>query len=451
MMTAIVQPTLPFWMILPFIALLLMIATGPLFYERYWEKNYPKIVGLLASIVVGYYVFILHNVHKPMEALAEYIQFMALIAALYIISGGIVIEINKKATPWANVTLLLTGALIANLVGTTGASMLLIRPYIRLNKGRIKPYHIVFFIFMVSNVGGALTPIGDPPLFLGFLKGVPFFWTFLHNIGPWWVVLLLLSGIFYVFDTRNSSTNNEAEAPTHYNHGVAFRIAGSKNFIGLAVVIAAVFLDPNICSWVPALHYHGHAFSFLREMIMLGVAFVCYRCANKQVLADNQFNFEPIKEVAFIFIGIFSTMMPALALVGDFAQCELGKAHITPNTLYWSTGMLSSFLDNAPTYLNCLAASMASHGGNIMNIADVHAYAMGNFPDSILHLEAIATASVFFGAMTYIGNGPNFMVRAIAEQAGIHMPSFFVYMIRFSIPFLLPALIIVWLVFFAFI
>src|SRR5690606_9852171 len=177
--------TAPIWLVIPFVALLLMIATGPLFYEHFWHKNYPKIAIGFALLVVFYYLFILGNVHAPVHALAEYIQFIALVASLYIASGGILIEIDKKATPFANVTLLVIGALISNLIGTTGASMLLIRPFIRLNKGNIQAYHIIFFIFMVSNIGGSLTPIGDPPLFLGFLKGIPFFWTLEHNWPAW--------------------------------------------------------------------------------------------------------------------------------------------------------------------------------------------------------------------------------------------------------------------------
>jgi Na+/H+ antiporter NhaD/arsenite permease-like protein len=192
----------PVWLVIPFVLLLLMIATGPLFYEHFWHHNYPKIAVGLAVLVVFYYLFILQNVHGPVHAMAEYVQFIALLASLYIASGGILIEVDKKATPMANVTLLLIGALIANLIGTTGASMLLIRPFIRLNKGNIQPYHIIFFIFMVSNIGGSLTPIGDPPLFLGFLKGVPFFWTLEYNWPAWVLALSILAVIFYFIDKK---------------------------------------------------------------------------------------------------------------------------------------------------------------------------------------------------------------------------------------------------------
>lgn len=440
--------TAPVWLVVPFALLLLMIATGPLFYEHFWHKNYPVIAVLLAVMVVVYYLFILHNAHEPVHALAEYMQFIALLSSLYIASGGILIKVDKKATPFANVVLLLIGSVIANLIGTTGASMLLIRPFIRLNRNRIKAYHIIFFIFMVSNVGGALTPIGDPPLFLGFLRGVPFFWTITHITPEWVFALLVLAGIFYFLDKRNKSENDLEEEAAEYTNKIS--LIGTRNFLWLAVVIIAVFIDPNKFDWVPGITYDGQQFSFVRELIMFSVAFLSFRFASREALKGNDFNFEPIREVAFIFIGIFGTMMPALELVGDFAKSDAGAALITHNTLFWGTGILSGFLDNAPTYLNFLAAAMASQDANVGSQAEVLAFAQGEYSNSVLDLAAISVAAVFFGAMTYIGNGPNFMVKSIAEQIGIKMPSFFGYIIRFSLPFLLPVLFIVWLIFFAF-
>ncbi len=437
----------PGWTVIPFVVLLLMIATGPLFYEHFWHKNYPKIAVALAILVVMYYLFVLHNTHGPVHALAEYVQFIALLASLYIASGGIMIDIDKKATPVANVILLFSGAVISNLIGTTGASMLLIRPFIRLNKTRIKAYHIIFFIFAVSNIGGSLTPIGDPPLFLGFLKGVPFFWTLEHNLLPWLFALVILLAVFYLFDIRNKQ--NFGEEDTTFTNNIT--LIGARNFLWLLVIIGSVFLDPNVIEWVPAIHYDGMKFSFLREIIMFAVAYFSFRFADKKAIQGNEFSFEPIREVAFIFIGIFGTMMPALELVGNFASSPEGSELITHNTLYWGTGILSGFLDNAPTYINFLTAALASQNGDINQIADVVAFAQGGtFHDSVLDLKAISVAAVFFGAFTYIGNGPNFMVKSIAEQVGIKMPSFFGYVIRFSLPFLLPLLVIVWLVFFAF-
>lgn len=438
----------PVWLVIPFVTLLLMIATGPLFYEHFWHHNYPKIAVGLAVLVVGYYLFVLNNVHQPVHALAEYIQFIALLASLFVASGGILIDIDKKSTPMANVTLLLIGAAVSNLIGTTGASMLLIRPFIRLNKNNIQAYHIIFFIFMVSNIGGSLTPIGDPPLFLGFLKGVPFFWTLEHNWPAWILALGLLALAFYFIDKKfGKAASDELNGESYSNK---FTVMGRKNFLWLLIIIISVFLDPNVLDWVPAIYYDGMKFSFIRETIMLSVAFLSYRFADQDALKGNEFNFEPIREVAFIFIGIFGTMMPALELVGNFAQSPEGSALITHNTLYWGTGILSGVLDNAPTYLNFLAAAMASQGADINNIENVRAFANDAYFDSSFQLLAISIASVFFGAMTYIGNGPNFMVKSIAEQNGIKMPSFFGYVIRFSLPILLPILLITWLVFFAF-
>lgn len=443
--------TAALWAVIPFVALLLMIATGPLFYAHFWHKNYPKIAVALAVVVVSYYLFVLQNTHGPIHAMFEYIQFIALLASLFIASGGIKIDVDKHATPLTNTLLLVIGGVISNLIGTTGASMLLIRPFIRLNKDRIKAYHIVFFIFIVSNVGGSLTPIGDPPLFLGFLKGVPFFWTLVHNFSAWLFTISILALVFYFIDKRNKSSADETLESNTYTNKV--RIVGTKNFIWLAIIIAAVFIDPNIFPGiVPGIEYDGQVFSYIREIIMLSVAYLSYKFANKQALAGNDFNFEPIKEVAFIFVGIFGTMMPALELVGNFAQSDAGSALITHNTLFWGTGILSGFLDNAPTYLNFVAAAMASQGASLNVMSDVQAFANGGvFYDSVLDLKAISIASVFFGAMTYIGNGPNFMVKSIAEQVGIKMPSFFGYIIRFSIPILLPILLAVWLIFFAFV
>lgn len=439
------------WTIIPFVLLLLMIATGPLFYEHFWHKNYPVVAVVLASIVVMYYLFGLHNTHAPIHAMAEYIQFIALLTGLFVASGGIMISIDRKASPKLNVILLIIGAISANFIGTTGASMLLIRPFIRLNKGRIKSYHIIFFIFIVSNVGGSLTPIGDPPLFLGFLKGVPFFWTLSHNFWAWVFGILLLSGLFYWTDVRFNKKLKLEELEASSEHTNKIKITGARNFFWLALVIGAVFLDPNVIEWVPAINYEGQKFSFIREIIMLSVAFLSYKTASKEAINGNEFNFEPIREVAFIFIGIFGTMMPALELVSNFASSPEGIKMISHNTLYWGTGILSGFLDNAPTYLNFVTAAMASQGGNINNIGDVVSYAQGGvFENSILYLKSISIAAVFFGAFTYIGNGPNFMVKSIAEGVGIKMPSFFGYIIRFSIPFLIPLFILTWLIFFAF-
>ncbi len=441
------SPTPAGWSVIPFALLLLMIATGPLFYEHFWHKNYPIIAIVLAVLIVCYYLFVLGNQHGPVHAMFEYFQFIALLTGLYVASGGIMIIVDKAAKPRTNLVLLAIGAVTANIIGTTGASMLLIRPFIRLNKNRIRAYHIIFFIFLVSNIGGALTPIGDPPLFLGFLKGIPFEWTLVHNWIPWLTAVTILLTMFYVLDKKNKGYQFIDEED-EVNPTGKISIRGTRNFVWLAVIVASVFLDPNIFSWVPGITYEGQTFSFMRECIMLSAAYLSFRMADKQALSGNEFSFEPIREVAFIFIGIFGTMMPALELVGNFAQSAQGTQLISENTLYWGTGLLSGFLDNAPTYINFLTAAMASAGADINNLENVRNFAAGEMPNSIIFLKSISVSAVFFGAMTYIGNGPNFMVKSIAEQVGIKMPSFFGYMIRFSVPFLIPLLVVIWLLFF---
>ena len=450
------------WSIVPFILLLLMIATGPLFFAHFWHKNYPIIAVVLGLIVVLYYLFVLHDAHHPIHALAEYVSFIALIASLFIASGGILIRIDKEGKPGINIAILVVGAMIANIIGTTGASMLLIRPFIRLNQNRIRPYHIVFFIFMVSNVGGCLTPIGDPPLFLGFLKGVPFFWTATHIWEEWIVGIGLLAAVFYFIDSRNKADYDGPEEQIEYSG--KFSLKGGTNIIWLVVVIGAVFLDPNVLDWVPGIIqlkdgsvYLGitrnftteqltgaTVFSFVRELIMFTVAILAYKTASKECLKGNEFDFEPIKEVGYIFIGIFATMMPALQLVGEFAKKQ--PEMISVNSLYWATGSLSGVLDNAPTYLNFLSAGMGKANLDIADKTDVLHYVNG--AETHWELMAISVAAVFFGAMTYIGNAPNFMVKAIAEQNGIRMPAFVSYIIKYSLPILLPILAIVWAVFF---
>lgn len=442
-----------------------MIATGPLFYAHFWHKYYPVVAAVLGTITVVYYLFFIHNTHAPIHSLSEYLSFIALLTALFVASGGILIKVDKAGTPLVNIALLVIGAAIANIIGTTGASMLLIRPFIRLNKNRIKPYHVVFFIFIVSNVGGSLTPIGDPPLFLGFLKGVPFEWTIIHNWPMWFFGVGLLSLVFYFIDRANYAKAEPSD--TEYSGKIS--IMGLKNTVWLVITIVAVFMDPNVIDWVPAVTQHGHElsfgiasknaliaehgkevaneytyFSFLREIIMFVTAFLAFKTSSKEALKGNEFDFEPIKEVAFLFIGIFATMMPALELIGNFAK---GSPDLINNhSLYFATGMLSGVLDNAPTYLNFLSAGMGKEALDIANKTEVGWFAA--CVETIPALLAVSIASVFFGAFTYIGNAPNFMVKSIAEQIGISMPSFVGYIVRYAIPFLLPILILTWVVFF---
>lgn len=420
-------------MVLPFVILLIMIATGPLFYHHFWERNYPKIAIALGTITVIYYLVFLNDYHSLVHTAAEYISFIALLSSLFVASGGILIKVDRKATPMLNVIILLIGSVIANIIGTTGASMLLIRPFIRINKDRIKPYHVIFFIFSVSNIGGALTPIGDPPLFLGFLRGIEFFWFFTHSWYIWIPTIIILLTVFFVVDSRNKEgQNSEAE----YTNKIEFK--GLKNIVYLAIILISVFLDPNVLSWVPSLAPLPFG---IREIIMFGVVYFSYKTADEKILQANEFNFEPIKEVAYLFIGIFATMIPALQLISY--EARLYGQQLNASIFYWATGTLSGFLDNAPTFLNFLSAALGKYAMDVNIKENVAAFA-NQYPQ---YVQAISIAAVFFGAMTYIGNGPNFMVKAICERAGIKMPSFFGYLIKYSIPILLPIFTIIWFIF----
>ncbi|NNF57022.1 MAG: citrate transporter, partial [Rhodothermaceae bacterium] len=445
-------PPPPLFLVIPFAALLLMIATGPLFYPHHWHHHYPKYAVALGLIVSVYYLLILSTAVPILHAAQEYISFIALLASLFVASGCILIKTDFAGTPRANSLLLLIGAVISNVIGTTGASMLLIRPYMRLNAGRIKAYHIIFFIFVVSNVGGALTPIGDPPLFLGFLRGVPFFWTVAHIWYIWIPTVLVLIGIFYLVDSRNKLESNrtvleasgidvdpgEGEgsvapvAATHTTSHIA--IEGKRGFLWLAIVIGAVFIDPNVITALAGtpLDFVGtyHLPFGIREIIMLGVCFAAYKTAEPHVLRGNEFNFEPIREVAWLFVGIFLTMQPALELIRLFAQENAEALGVT--TFYFGTGMLSGVLDNAPTYVSFLSAAMGKFGLDVNQSTQVLAFASDPSAATGFYLQAISVAAVFFGALTYIGNGPNFMVKAIAESAGVQTPSFVAYVVKYA-------------------
>jgi Na+/H+ antiporter NhaD/arsenite permease-like protein len=360
--------------------------------------------------------------HSLAATAHEYAGFIALVGSLFVVSGGIHIGTKGEATPLTNVGFLLTGAVIANVLGTTGAAMLLIRPWLQMNRSRIAAHHVVFFIFLVANVGGCLTPIGDPPLFLGYLQGVPFWWV-AQNCWPMWLlgVGLLLAG-FYFMDQRNYRRTPHAVRADKPAVN-AWKIEGLPNLFFLAVILAAVFVERP---------------PFLREGLMLAAAAGSYFTTKKSVHAANQFNFHPVQEVAILFAGLFTTMMPALDWLNQGGQTLLGH-NPSPAVFYWGTGVLSSALDNAPTYLGFLTALHGTAGTeNIRPLLATHAH----------HLLAISIASVFFGAATSIGNGPNFMVKAIADQNHVRMPSFVEFVLKYSLPCLLPVLIVVWLIFF---
>jgi len=408
-------PHPPALLILPFVLLLAAIAVMPFINKSWWERHYWKASVLLGSSSIVYYLVGLRQFERVAQVAHEYVSFIALVGSLFVVSGSILIRVKGEAKPWVNCVFLALGAILANVIGTTGASMLLIRPWIRMNKYRITAFHIVFFIFIVSNAGGCLTPIGDPPLFLGYLRGVPFWWVAKQAWMIWLVVIGLLVAIFGLLDRQNflraSRQVRERETASESWH-----FDGLRNLWFLGAVLLAVFLR----------HPPG-----LSEGLMLAAAVGAYRLTAQQIHDANEFNFGPLREVAWLFAGIFATMMPALDYLGEQAE-QLGLD--SAMSFYWLTGSLSSVLDNAPTYLTFLALAMGREHLSVNAPEDVRLFLSprGN------ELLAISLGAVLFGAMTYIGNGPNFMVKAIAEQSKVRTPSFFDYLFRYALPVLLP-------------
>jgi Na+/H+ antiporter NhaD/arsenite permease-like protein len=429
--TAAVPAVGAVWM-LPFALLLGCIATMPFVAKHFWEKHYHHVAVALALLVTGYYLFGLKAGGAMAKSFGEYISFIFLVGSLFTVSGGILIRVRRQATPRVNVALLLTGAIIANIFGTTGAAMLLIRPYLHINKGHLRPYHIVFFIFIVANVGGALTPIGDPPLFLGYLKGVPFWWVLEHCWPMWLVAVGVLLAIFFIIDSRAHAGEERAQ-PDSRDAGPAISIFGVANLLLVMAILAGILLHEQLLHIV---HVPW------RELVMTLAIAISLATTPQRIHADNVFNFAPIREVAFLFVGIFATMVPAL----DYLQLHAKSLGLTqPVQFYWFTGLLSGFLDNAPTYLTFLAAAMGAEGLSMDSPAHIL-----QFIESNNHfLVAISLGAVFFGALTYIGNGPNLMVKSISQQLGVRTPGFFAYLFLYAVPILLPVFALISLLFFS--
>ncbi len=416
------------WLVAPFVVLLAMIALVPFLAGEWWEHHFPKVASGLGALVAIYYVAILGNAGRMLDAGHEYVSFLALVGSLFVVSGGIHLRVRGEAGPLGNVALLGFGALLANVVGTTGASMLLIRPYLRMNKARASGYHVVFFIFLVSNVGGGLTPIGDPPLFVGYLKGVPFFWVAEHCWAAWAMCVGLLLAVFYAVDLRNFR-REPARLQHRAEHDVEeWSFRGGVNLLFLAMIVGSVFVTKPL---------------FLREAIMIAAAGLSLWLTPRATRAMNHFTWHPVREVGWLFLGIFATMVPALDLLALHSRA-LGLD--SEMKFYWFTGFLSGVLDNVPTYLTFLTAAMGNEGLSVERAADVARFVAGWDHT----LVAISVAAVFFGAFTYIGNAPNFMVKSIAEKAGVRVPGFLPYVWRYSVPVLLPIFAIIALVFFRF-
>ena len=412
----------PVLLLAPFLLLIVSIALGPLLIPRIWERRYPIISLTSALVVVGYYLVIKNNSAPLLATLEEYVSFIALIGSLYIVSGGIRIGVAGASTPIRNVGFLALGALLANLLGTTGAAMLLIRPWIRMNRYRITGHHIVFFIFIIANVGGCLTPIGDPPLFLGYLRGVPFLWTLQHLWGAWLFVVALILTVFYFFDRANFSRAPIDIQKKETEHE-SFQIEGWKNLIFLGIILTAVIIRGCGVPW------------FISNGMMIASALASHRLSSPSIRKTNEFTFEPLKEVAWLFLGIFTTLVPVIHVLNASSH---NAGQLSPLQYYWMTGTLSSFLDNAPTYLTFLTLALNLHEPalHLFHPSEVAQFSIEN-PANLI---AISLGAVFFGAATYIGNGPNLMIKSIAESSKIHMPSFFGYILRFSLPILIPIL-----------
>lgn len=449
--------TLPIWSVIPFVCMLLSIAIIPLVKPHWWEHNLLK-VALFWSVIFlvpfGFAYGASMLTFQVLEIiLLDYLPFIVLLLGLFVAAGGIVIKGSMSGTPKVNLVMLLIGTLLASWVGTTGAAMLMIRPIIRANAWREKKAHvIVFFIFMVANIGGCLTPVGDPPLFLGFLRGVPFFWT-MKLLPVMLFNIVILSVVFLIIDTMLYKKELAAgRMPATMQAGATkepIKIEGAHNLIFIFMVVGAVILNGLLSSNpvfanIETGELYGISIlgvvlpytSIIQMGIILLAAALSMKTTKKETREANAFTFAPIEEVAKLFIGIFITMIPALALLKAHGS-DLGLAH--PYQFFWATGMLSGFLDNAPTYLVFLTTAGGVH------FPEGVVTTVGTIPP--LDLMAISAGAVFMGALSYIGNAPNFMVKSIAEENKIKMPSFFGYM-AWSFGILVPTFILTTLIFF---
>lgn len=452
---------LPLWMGLPFVGILLSIALCPLINSHWWEHNEAKVSLFWALAFFIPFAFLLdfssafyYSLHMY---IIDYIPFIILLGSLFVISGGIIVRGALKGTPVFNCVLLLIGTLLASWVGTTGASMLLVRPVIRANAFRkAKAHTLIFFIFLVSNIGGSLTPLGDPPLFLGFLHGVPFFWT-MRLILPFAITTAIVLAIFYMVDSyyfRKEASLPEPEPCGCAENKDDICVNGLFNFVLLGGVVTAVvvsglyskdplFFNAKAGSYtgIGLMTLHGHTLTIpyinlLRDGFIALMGILSLKLTPKIIRDDNHFTWGPIKEVGILFAGIFLTIIPPMAILQTRGS-EFGVTQAWQ--FFWASGMLSSFLDNAPTYLTFLSVGVGL-GAKTGVVTD-----MGIVPEQIL--LAVSCGSVFMGANSYIGNAPNFMVKSIAEENGVPMPSFFGYM-AWSCAILIPSFIIVTFLFF---
>jgi Na+/H+ antiporter NhaD/arsenite permease-like protein len=434
------------WSIIPFVGILLCIAVLPLISatEHWWESNKNRLMVSLifGSITLTYYL-LTYGTGKVVSVLehailAEYIPFIVLLFALYVISGGISLKGDLAAHPGTNTGFLAIGALIASFIGTTGASMLLIRPLLQTNAERKHKVHtVVFFIFLVSNIGGCLLPIGDPPLFLGYLKGVPFLWT-LGLWKEWATMCAVLLVVYFIWDTKVYKTETVRDIIRDETQVTKLKLSGKVNFIFLlGIVFCVAIVKPG----EPFLGTGFITFPFMRELLMLVLVAASLKWTSKKIRKDNEFNYHAILEVAALFIGIFICMQAPIEILNASGEA-LAPYLSSPHAFYWATGALSGFLDNAPTYVVFFETGKTMADPAAADVLTLPHGAAIQIPTLI----AVSLGSVFMGAMTYIGNGPNFMVKSIAEQSGVKMPSFFGYMI-YSVCILIPLFLVVTMIF----
>ncbi|MFQ6675064.1 MAG: sodium:proton antiporter [Fidelibacterota bacterium] len=436
--------------VIPFICILLSIAVFPLVAPRFWHHHYGKIAAFWALVLIipmslNYGLDVM--VYELLDVgLLEYLPFIILLLALFTIAGGVRITGSLSGTPSLNLAFLVVGTVLASWMGTTGAAMLLVRPLIRANRWREKKVHVViFFIFLVANIGGSLTPLGDPPLFLGFLNGVHFFWTTTAMLKPMLLVVGVLWVLFYIVDTAYYKRETNRPVPPEEGNRETFGVEGGINLLILLGAVGAVLLSGLWHSTVSFEIYHVEVYlqDLIRDVLLLVLAYVNWKVTAREIRERNEFSWFPIVEVAKLFAGIFVTIIPAIAILRAGEHGALRSvigAVSTPDgdpinsTFFWATGALSSFLDNAPTYL----VFFNTAGG------DPHVL-MNELSGTLL---AISAGAVFMGANTYVGNAPNFMVRSIAQEMDIDMPSFFGYMLKYSLPILIPIFVLVTWVFF---
>ena len=442
--------TLPLWSCIPFALMLLSIALCPLLMPEFWHHHFGKISGFwAASLAVPFLITfrggavyeILHII------LADYVPFIILLWSLYTVSGGILLRGTLRGTPIVNVAILVIGSLLASWMGTTGAAMLLIRPFLRANDYRKnRTFMVVFFIFLVANVGGSLTPLGDPPLFLGFLHGVSFFWTF-KIIPHMLAVVVLLLAVYFVLDTYYYRKEG-AVAPTEDGVKEPLKLEGTHNFFFLAGIVGSVLMS-GVVDWgeINTLGVHRAVQDWVRDGLLIIMGILSLVTTSKSLREDNDFTWFPIIEVAYLFIGIFVTMIPCLLILKAGPQGALAfliEGVTQPTHYFWVTGALSSFLDNAPTYLTFFNTALGSFYPGMSEPAAVPLL----MTEKAIYLKAISAGAVFFGACSYIGNAPNFMVRSISEEAGTPMPSFFGYILKYTLLYLVPCYLVITLIFF---